>query len=42
MSGKFKQMSNTQLKAKIKELESAGNYVEAGKYKKELEKRGIK
>jgi len=36
MSGKFKQISNTQLKAKIKELE------DAGKYKRELEKRGIK
>ena len=42
MSGKFKQMSNTQLKAKIKELEEKGNHVEAGKYKRELEKRGIK
>ena len=39
MSGKFKQMSNSQLRAKIKELEEKGNKVEAGKYKRELEKR---
>ena len=39
MSGKYKKMSNSQLRAKIKELEEKGNHVEAGKYKKELEKR---
>ena len=41
MSGKFQHMSNSQLRAKIKELEDKGNHVEAGKYKKELERRGI-
>ena len=41
MSGKFQQMSNSQLRRKIQELEAEGNMVEAGKYKKELEKRGI-
>lgn len=39
MSGKFRQMSNNQLRQKIKELEEKGNLVEAGRYKKELEKR---
>lgn len=41
MSGKFKQMSNSDLRKKIKELEDAGNLVEAGRYKKELAKRGV-
>lgn len=41
MSGKFMHLSNSQLRQKIKELEAEGNLVEAGKYKKELEKRGI-
>ena len=41
MSGKFKQMSNMQLRNKIKELEDEGNLIEAGKYRRELERRGI-
>ena len=39
MSGKFRQMSNSQLRKKIKDLEESGNLVEAGKYKRELERR---
>lgn len=41
MSGKFRQMSNMQLRNKIKELEDEGNLIEAGKYRRELERRGI-
>ena len=41
MSGKFKQRSNMQLRNKIKELEDEGNLIEAGKYRRELERRGI-
>lgn len=41
MSGKFRQMSNVQLRNKIKELEDEGNLIEAGKYRRELERRGI-
>ena len=41
MSGKFQQMSNSQLRQKIRELEAEGNLIEAGRYKKELERRGI-
>ena len=36
---KYRKMSNSDLRAKIDELELAGNEIEAGKYKKELERR---
>ena len=37
--GKYRKMSNEDLRAKIEELEAEGNEVEAGKYRKELDRR---